>query len=179
MSEFAPEGKTSLTRLILEKFQGAGELTLETIFPQNRIEGRIWRKILGLPTGYNFSSRTFSVILSRLKKQGLVSRTGSRKKSIWSITEKGKDLFDVVDSGLPKEDGVARLVMFDIPEVERKKRDLVRLELVACGYRQLQKSVWMGYRPLPENFIVLLDNLKLKNKVQIVSIDKLGSLETI
>ncbi|MDP3764114.1 MAG: hypothetical protein Q8Q95_00630 [bacterium] len=173
------ERKTSLTHLILEKFQEAGELTLEAIFPKSRIEGKIWRQVLGLPTGYEFSSRTFSVILSRLKKQGLVSRTGSRKKSLWSITQQGRDSFNVVDLGLPKEDGVARLVMFDIPELERKKRDLVRLELIACGYRQLQKSVWMGYRPLPEGFIVLLDNLKLKNKVQIVSINKLGSLETI
>lgn len=173
------ERKTSLTHFILEKFQEAGELTLEAIFPKNRAEGKIWRKVLGLPTGYEFSSRTFSVILSRLKKQGLVSRAGSRKKSLWSITQKGRDSFSVIDLELPKEDGIARLVMFDIPESERKKRDMVRFELIACGYKQLQKSVWMGYRPLSEDFIALLDNFKLKNKVQIVSINKLGSLETI
>lgn len=172
--------KTSLTRLVLEKFQEASELTLEAIFPKNRTEGRMWRQVLGLPTGYEFSSRTFSVILSRLKKQGLVSRTGSRKKSVWSITPEGRNsILDAIGTSLPKEDGMARLVMFDIPESERKKRDLVRFELVACGYRQLQKSVWLGYRPLPEKFVKLLDNLKLKDKVQIVSIDKSGTLEKI
>ena len=172
--------KTSLTRLILEKFQEAGELTLESLLPDNRIESRMWRKVLGLPDKYKFSPRTFSATLARLKNQGLVAKSNGYRKILWSLTKKGKDsLVDVVESDLPKEDGVVRLVMFDIPEVERRKRDVTRLELVACGYKQLQKSVWMGYRPLPEKFIKSLDNLNLKNKVQIVSINKAGTLETI
>lgn len=174
------ERKNSLTNLILEKLQEDGEATLESILPRNRVEGRIWRRVLGLPTGYEFSARTFSVLLSRLKSQGLVAKAGPHKKSLWSLTPKGKDsMLDIITSDLPSEDGVARLVMFDIPETERYKRDLIRLELVACGYRQLQKSVWLGYRPLPEKFIRSLDDLQLKNKIQIVSINKLGTLETI
>lgn len=174
------EGKVSLTRLILEKFQEAGELTLEAVLPRNRAESRIWRQILGLPTGYEFSSRTFSVILSRLRKQGLVAKTGPHRKSLWSLTGEGKDFVeDIVDSDLPKEDGVIRLVMFDIPETESGKRRSVREQLIACGFEQLQKSVWMGYRPLHEKFIKSLDDMKLKGKVQIVSIDKSGTLETI
>lgn len=174
------EGKTSLTRLVLEKFQEAGELTLEAVLPRNRAEGRIWRQVLGLPTSYEFSPRTFSVILSRLKNQGLVAKTGSHRKSLWSITSMGKDhMENIAESSLPNEDGVVRLVMFDIPEKESGKRKAVREKLMACGFNQLQKSVWMGYRPLPEKFIKSLDNLKLKDKVQIVSIDKSGTLETI
>ncbi len=176
------ENKTYLTRLILEKFQEAGELTLEAVLPRNRAEGRMWRQILGLPTSYEFSPRTFSAILSRLKNHGLVSKSGSHRKSLWFLTNKGKDCIkikDVVESSLPKEDGIARLVMFDIPETECIKRRLVRTQLVACGFRQLQKSVWMGYRPLPEKFIKSLDDMKLKDKVQIVSINKSGTLEMI
>lgn len=174
------ENKAYLTRLILEKFQEAGELTLEAVLPRNRAEGKMWRQVLGLPTGYEFSPRTFSVILSRLKKQGLVAKTGSHRKSLWSLTSKGKDsIKDVIESSLPNEDGIARLVMFDIPETECVKRRLVRVQLVACGFRQLQKSVWMGYRPLPEKFIKSLDDMKLKDKVQIVSINKSGTLEMI
>ncbi len=172
--------KTSLTSLILGKFQEAGEMTLGAVLPINRTEGKIWRQVLGLPTGYEFSSRTFSVILSRLKKQGLVAKTGLHGKSLWFLTNKGKDYInDTVESSLPIEDGIMRLVMFDIPETESGKRKSVRIQLVACGYRQLQKSVWMGYRPLPEKFIKSLDDMKLKNKVQIVSINKRGTLETI
>jgi DNA-binding transcriptional regulator PaaX len=174
------EDKATLTRLILEKFQEAGELTLEAILPSNRAEGKMWRQILGLSTEYEFSPRTFSAILSRLKKQGLVSKTGSHRKSIWAITSEGKDFTkDAIESSLPKEDGVARLVMFDIPETESGKRKLVRVHLISYGFKQLQKSVWVGYRPLPEKFIKSLDDMKLKDKVQIVSINKSGTLEMI
>lgn len=167
-----------MTGLILEKFQEAGELTLEAILPCNRVEGRVWRRILGLPTDYEFSPRTFSATLSRLKKQGLVARTGPHRRSLWFLTNNGKSFIkDIVESSLPKEDGVIRLVMFDIPEKESGKRRSVREQLIACGFGRLQKSVWMGYRPLPEKFIKSLDEMKLKGKVQIVSINKSGTLE--
>ncbi|MBI4120398.1 MAG: hypothetical protein HY454_02935 [Parcubacteria group bacterium] len=170
--------RISLTKLILEKLQEAGELTLDAVLPVNRVEGRVWRKVLGLSNDYEFSPRTFSVILSRLKKHGLVVKCGVHGKSLWSSTQKGRDLLvDMIGSSLPKEDGIMRLVMFDIPEAERVKRNLIRLELVACGYQRLQKSVWLGYRPLPDKFIKSLDDLKLKGKVHIVSINKGGTLE--
>ncbi|MBI4120502.1 MAG: CRISPR-associated endonuclease Cas2 [Parcubacteria group bacterium] len=170
----------SLTRSILEKLQEAGELTLDAVLPQSRVEARVWRTLLGLPAGYEFSPRTFSAVLSRLKKQGLVSKSGSHRKSLWSLARKGSDaLVDVIDSELPPEDGIIRLVMFDIPEKERRKRDLVRLELAACGYSKLQRSVWLGYRPLPDKFMKSLDDLKLKGKLHIVSVDKGGTLEMV
>lgn len=170
--------RASLTGLILEKLKDGVELTLDALLPINRVEGRMWRSILGLPTGYEFSPRTFSAILSRLKKDGLVVKSGSHRRSLWSLAEKSKgEVPDIIGSSLPKEDGITRLVMFDIPEVERVKRNRVRTELVACGYGQLQKSVWLGYRPLPEQFIRSLDDLKLKDKVHIVSIDKKGTIE--
>ena len=171
--------RATLTSVILDKIQQAGELTLEGLLPSNRTEARIWRKALGLHDKYEFSPRTFSAILSRLKNQNLVVKNGEHRKSLWSLTKKGKSYSDVIVSSLPKEDGIIRLVMFDIPEIERKKRDLVRYELVACEYKQLQKSVWIGYRPLPEKFVKSLDDLKLKDKVQIVSINKTGTIEKV
>ncbi|MEK9174882.1 MAG: hypothetical protein AAB725_02845 [Patescibacteria group bacterium] len=170
--------KSSITKLILEKINEAGEITLEIIFPRHRAESRVWRQMLGFPTSYEFSPRTFSAILSRLKSQGLVVKKGNHGKSLWSLTKKGSDLLiDEISAGLPQEDGLMRLVIFDVPESERGKRDLMRTELVACGYNQLQKSVWVGYRPLPERFIKNLDDLKLKDKVEIFSVNKKGTLD--
>ena len=170
--------RATLASVILDKIQQAGELTLEGLLPSNRVEARIWRNVLGMPDKYEFSPKTFSVILSRLKNQKLIVKKGEHRKSLWSLTKKGESYSDVIILSLPKKDGIARLVMFDIPEIERKKRDLVRYELVACGYKQLQKSVWIGYRPLPEKFVKSLDDLKLKDKVHIVSINKTGTIET-
>ena len=69
-----------------------------------------------------------------------------------------------------------RIVMYDIPELERKKRDWLRYELVACDYKQLQKSVWLGYCPLPEEFVKSLKDMNIKNKVHIISVHKTGTL---
>ena len=170
--------KQSLTGLILEKLNEVGELTLEAIFPKNRTEGKVWRKILNLPTTHTFSPQTFSVILSRLKKEGLVEKTGSHRSSLWFLTKKGKDKLKNRNSHiLPEPDGLPRLVVYDIPETDKRKREWLRGELVASDYEQLQRSVWLGYRPLSQRFINYLDEFRLKGKVHILSIDKKGTLD--
>ncbi|MEK9174343.1 MAG: hypothetical protein AAB725_00010 [Patescibacteria group bacterium] len=176
MSNKTLEKGNSISKLVLEKLSEIGSLTLDGLLPRNRVESRIWRRALGLPEGYEFSQPTFSVVLNRLKNQGLVAKTGGRKYAIWLLTPKGKNKIDSYYIKAAKSDGVPRLVMYDVPETERKKRDLLRYELVACDYRQLQKSVWLGYAPLPEEFIQSLKDMNLKNKVQIVSIHKSGTL---
>jgi len=45
-----------------------------------------------------------------------------------------------------------------VPEKMRGKRDLLRKELAAFGFMQLQKSVWAYPYKLPEEFIDLWKN---------------------
>ncbi|MBI2454127.1 MAG: hypothetical protein HYV54_00940 [Parcubacteria group bacterium] len=173
--------KKYLPTLILEKLAEVGELSLEAMFPKNRAESALWRKILGLPQDYEFSKQTFSTTLARLKKQGLVKNTGNNRRSLWFLTSKGQKEIDLYGKPLiPAEsDGVPRLVVYDIPESERRKRDLIRIKLVSCGYRQLQKSVWLGYRPLPVEFMESIKQLRLQKKIHILGIDKEGTLEEV
>ena len=107
-------------------------------------------------------------------------RTGTRRKSVWTLTKKGKTVLqedtNPVERPLPPRDDILRLVIFDIPEKERKKRDVLRAELVACNFSQLQKSVWMGYNPLPEECIELIDALSLKQRVHIFSVKEKGTI---
>lgn len=170
--------KGEVSRFILEKLSETNELVLDALFPKNMIGGKMWRGVLDLPTGYSISKENFSTTLSRLSKQGLVKRKGCRRFASWILTKEGKDKLKSYKYVInpTKPDGIPRLVMYDIPETERKKRDLLRYELVACDYKQLQRSVWIGYRPLPEEFIESLKEMKLRNKVQIVSIHKTGTL---
>lgn len=157
-----------------------GEITLAGLLPRNRAEGRLWRSVLGMPTSYNFSSRTFSTILSRLKVQGLVAKGGEHRRSGWLITSKGKSVLNKnLQIDPPEEDGIPRLVMYDIPESAKRKREWLRGELIACNFKQLQKSVWLGYSPLSEKFIKTLDSFKLKGNIHIVSIHKSGTLEEV
>ena len=173
----------SLTKLILEKLAELGQGTLDAFFPAKYPEARMWRALLGLDPRYEFSPRTFSAILSRLRTQGLVARQGTSRKTRWALTPAGRAALNREESdsqkyaGLPPPDRTPRLVIFDIPERERAKRDAIRRELVACDYRPLQKSVWLGYRPLPEDFLELLDALNLRRYLHLVTIRDLGTVD--
>lgn len=168
--------RSSISRFVLEKLSEAGGLALDALFPRNRAEGRLWRKVLGLPDGYEFSKPTFSVILNRLKKQGLVVRVGGKRYAVWRVTAKGKSKVNHHRMEPAQRDGIPRLVVYDIPELERKKRDWLRYALIACGYEQLQRSVWLGYCPLPEEFIQFVKDMSIRKSVHIVSIHKTGTL---
>lgn len=162
--------KRSLTLLILKTIFDLGFVTIGSFFPAKYPQARMWRQILGLDKSYQFSKQSFSTILWRLQRQGLIER----KDDKWSITNFGKKTIRETkfkqDLELPPKDGVVRLVIFDIPEQERKKREWLRLELMACDYKLLQKSVWVGYRPLPKIIFEALEYLNLRPHVHVFSI---------
>src|SRR3989338_1978881 len=165
--------RNTITRLILEKMSELGGLTLDAFFPRYYSYTRISRLLFGLDKARKISPRTLSTLLSRLQKQGLVARSGVRRKSSWVITEKGRMLLQKENSLttliIPPRDDIIRLVIFDIPEHDRKKRDLLRVELTSYNFSQFQKSVWIGHNPLPEEFIEFLDAHLLEKKVHIFS----------
>lgn len=165
----------SLRRLILEKIAELGSATLDGFFPYKYPETRIWRKFLGLDPSYVFSKPTFSAILSQLRKDGFIQKVGINPKSImWKITDKGKEILE--GSGV-KKDGVPRIISYDIPEKKRALRYWLRSELLTYDYKQIHKSVWIGFAPLPEEFFKTLDFLSLKNYIHIFSVDKKGTLQ--
>lgn len=98
-------------------------------------------------------------------------------RSAWVLTKQGAARLRQNVIPVPASDGISRLVIFDIPERERKKRDAIRAELIACNFARLQKSVWMGTNPLPEDFITLVDDLRLKGKLHIFSIREQGTIQ--
>lgn len=171
-----------LSHLILQKVAEAGEIMLDGFFPAKYPEARLWRNLLGLDTSYTFSKPSFSAILSRLQRDGFVERRGAKQKARWHITKVGtKYLKENVarSQPLPRKDGIPRIVSFDIPEKERKKRRWIREALLECGYHSLQKSVWIGFAPLPENFFEDSDLLSLRNCIHVFGIDRRGTIEEI
>lgn len=166
------------TRLILEKISELGEITFDAFFPPNYSYTRISRKLFGLDSHPEIAPKTLSVILSRLRNQGLISRKGTRKASIWQITKQGKKfLTNHPRIEIPEKDGITRLVIFDIPERERRKRDTLRAELISYNYQRLQKSVWIGWNALPEDFIDLVDELDLQKHIHIFSVQEAGTIQ--
>jgi DNA-binding transcriptional regulator PaaX len=169
-----------LKRLILEKIEEFGEVMLDGFFPAKYPEARLWRELLGGRRSYKFSRPTFSAILSQLRSEGFIERKGTKKKAVWSITKNGlRKLHEEQQEVHIQKDGIPRIVSFDIPEPERKKRRWIREALFERGYKPLQKSVWIGFSPLPKNFFEDLDLLTLRDHIHIFSIGKMGTIKSL
>ncbi len=172
-----PRSYPTLSKLILERIADAGKVALSSFFPARYPEARLWRSLLGLDATYRFQRETFASLLSRLQNQGLVVRTGRHHQSFWQLTTRGKIYMNQKSEVRKIEsDGIGRLVIFDIPEKERRKRDTIRMELIGIGFQQLQKSVWYGEHPLPRDFITLIDSLSLQPHVHIFSVRQSGTI---
>lgn len=169
----------ALTALILEKIAEAGEVLIESFFPAKYPETRLWRKLLKLDPAYEFKRATFVAILSKLRAQGLIEQRVKAGRSLWRTTPKGQSAARARPIlAPPKADGKRRLVCFDIPEYDRAKRQWLRGELIALGYRPLQRSVWIGESPLPPDFIKAMDTLDLRDCVHILRIESEGTLRS-
>lgn len=131
---------------------------------------RLLRKLYSSHPSYSadtVSDNTFRITLSRLKKHGFVEN----KEGTWSITSKGNVfLKNLQPRGLKKHihyNSPSRhrkkslIISFDIPEIQRKKRDWLRIELINLGFTQLHRSVWLGPAPLPVDFVGSLKELSL------------------
>lgn len=180
------ESMESLTKRILAYIAEAGQIPIDAFFPRGRFGTAPVRKLVGLPPYDRFFRRTqkrsVSAILSRLRAEGLVVREGSKRQSLWHITSQGRRRLRRMgeDSAskkfLPPADNIVRIVSFDIPEKERVKRNWLRLQLLASDFKPLQKSVWIGKRPLPEELIKRFDDLSITSYVHVISIDRKGTL---
>jgi len=124
-------------------------------------------------------------LLYKLKAAGLIEETKRAKRKFFALTPKGKGKllglkedfrYSTPTSYATQNNPNWVIVAFDIPERDRKKRDWLRLVLRNLGFRLLQKSVWLGKKKLPEEFLEDINRLKLTNFVEIFEISKTGSL---
>lgn len=119
-----------------------------------------------------FKEMTIRQSLWRLKKQGFVEK----KEGKYSLTQTGRLLMQYVIKRKraisEKWDGKFRVVIFDIPEKERKTRNWLRQELYLLKYQKLQESVFIGKHPLPADLIKDIKRYKMGNYVNYLMVDK-------
>ena len=87
-------------------------------------------------------------VIDRLEKRGFISIEETADGIKMTITEKGRsEAFRINIDHLEKKhhtwDGKWRIVMFDIEETTRSRRDKLRKYLEKLGFRQYQKSVFI------------------------------------
>jgi DNA-binding transcriptional regulator PaaX len=172
---------------VLEWLGKAGTLMLDAWLPRSYPEARIWRDLLGIEDCRRWNEKEsakmkklLSATLSRLKAKGFVLKTGSTRNAEWQISKHGKKaLTQQHDYMLPSEDGRIRCVIFDVPEIKKRDRDWLRSELISAGYAMLQKSVWLGKRPLTEDFINMLRDKDLLDAIHIFEVKEEGTLSNL
>lgn len=174
--------KQSLSKQILEHLVLCGaRLVLGALFiPYDRGLRRSLREMEELldECHHDFSGhspQTVSVTLHRMKKRKLVTFSGSNRKAVWRITQEGRNHFKNSKSenefDLPPKDGKTRIVVFDIPEDRRRDRNWLRIELYGCDYAPLQRSVFIGTRPLPTKLFEELRVRALLSHVHVIGVE--------
>ncbi len=178
----------SLASALLSHLAENKYLLIDALLPPGYPETRLSRAFFGLDNfrrqypSHHFARKSLLTTLHYLKKQKLVAQRNIKGRRAWQLTLPGKKLLHTTHSNgiihfLPCPiDHIVRLVTFDIPETDRKKRNWLRNTLVSCGYAQLHKSVFFAMRPLPQDVIEKISELNLHNYVHIIGVNKQGTL---
>lgn len=132
------------------------------------------------------TKRRFDDFVYRLKKDDLICNVERKNKNFFRLTPKGKMILKKIrldKTRLPvsskyksEENETLKIIIFDIPEEERRKRDWLRYALKNLKFGMLQKSVWAGKKGLPQEFINDLKRINLFSFVEIFAVSKKGSL---
>jgi len=112
--------------------------------------------------------------LARLEKKGLVEIGLRRGKPTVVLTDTGHDRIEEIlfeEYQVPEPafwDGKWRIVLFDIPEARRSKRDELRRFLEQAGFKRLQDSAWVFPYPCDE-CIELIRARIMRGKDELIS----------
>ncbi len=131
----------------------------------------------------------FYKLIYKLEKDGLIEKSKRGKFAQLSLTSKGRKFLEMLKvrkkntlsspayNSLKNEQVI--IVVFDIPEEERKKRDWLRSALKNMGFQLIQKSVWMGKIKIPKEFLYDAEKLNIMPYLEIFEIRKTGTLTKI
>lgn len=164
-------GETFLSRLSLIQTtmiygESIGEVLLKALLYKTMRFKDVEKMVRGHSAHENAKTQSIRNTLDRLKKLGLVTRdetgwSGTNEAEIWlQGTEPVlRHLFRRTEKLRKKKKDL--IIIFDIPEKQKRKRDWLRVELIAMGFEQMQKSVWFGPGPLPKEFVDRIKELEL------------------
>lgn len=131
--------------------------------------------IIGLPTLSLYKKQSINNAVYRLTKNGYVSKNSGS----FMLLPKGREYIEnkkirmiTFESPFKKNSPKNLLVMFDIPEDKKSEREWFRFQLRQFGYTMIQKSVWVGPFPLPNEFLDYIKKLNLKKCIKTFKLEK-------
>lgn len=117
-------------------------------------------------------------VLWDAKKRGLISEIRKNGKKFLQLTSRGELARLVGKMNVQKQnswDGKWRVVIFDIPEDSRGKRDQLRLLLKQKGFAKLQASVFVNPYPLNREAVSYLKQSGLMSYIRILKVEEMDN----
>lgn len=198
----SPVHTHTFTEKVLTLLQSSAEIAVDILGDFNLSSGEFQRKYKRSLSGrgprrfqkdwveWYRQKRIYATILSRMKKQGLIQKRANGSGG-WVVTKKGVARLERIGKQrrnpnslmtahfTPSMKKEAVIISFDIPEREKAKRRWLRAALISLSFSFLQKSVWIGTKGVPKEFLDALQERRLLPYVHIVGVRKSGTLERI
>ncbi|MFZ2153904.1 MAG: hypothetical protein WAV16_01620 [Candidatus Moraniibacteriota bacterium] len=136
----------------------------------------------------NIKNSNFKRSVGKLSQKKLITETEKADGSFeLALTKEGRKevsrlvLFEnTIDFKKPHEwDGKWRIVIFDIPEVDRVFRSILRQHLFALKFYKLQQSVFISPYPLEKQIITLAKIYRASSYVRVVTASKIDNEDKI
>lgn len=115
----------------------------------------------------------------KLWRKGYVEIKTEGKDSVVKLTNKGrveilKNNLDTLEIKKPNSwDKQWRLVIFDIPEKEKAKREIFRDKLKRLGFFQMQESVFVFPYPCEKELLFLREVLEIPHSVKLIRANRI------
>lgn len=126
-------------------------------------------------------NRELSRVVHYMKNRGLISYNPKDYDHGIQITKAGKQRlkrssYSDLSIAVPlRWDKKWRAVFFDIPEIERTKRNALNIKLRQLGFKQLQYSIWVHPFPCRSEIEFICEVLKIRRYVSYVELVHIDS----
>ena len=113
----------------------------------------------------HLNKSALSKALRRLRVNGLVETYAQSNKLAFKLTVAGQNLTANRYFDEKNWDGIWRVVIFDIPENQRRIRRILRDRLKLWGFVPWQKSVWATKRNIAQELKEIIKELQIEEWV--------------
>lgn len=106
--------------------------------------------------------------LYRLRERGFLEQEGE----IYRLSDKGRNYYINPYKKIREKPSKNKkiIIIFDIPEKNKRAREWIRGQIKLWDFEMIQKSVWVGYGPFPEEFKKRLKFLKIDDGVKVFNV---------
>ena len=162
------KGKLSQTILLALEKTVDGYIRLEDFLYNTHIYAKGYERTL--------KKSEFSQALKRLRERGLVERgLIDENKIIFKLTQLGRDALGFESVREFDWDGKWRVVIFDIPEKNKRVRNQFRRRLKHWGFKNWQQSVWVSKNDITDKLRYLIEELGIGQWVAVFESDNVSS----